>query len=73
LFFLDFYLSESPESFCPPDPFTLSELDPDGVLPPRVYTRRELCDYLNHGRRKYRAATLGSARPAVTALPRSRS
>ncbi|TMQ61992.1 MAG: DinB family protein [Candidatus Eisenbacteria bacterium] len=38
LFFLDFYLSDSPEGFTPPAPFTLDELDPAGLLPERVYT-----------------------------------
>lgn len=54
LFFLDYYLSRSPEGFAPPSPFTLGELDPAGVLPDRVYTRAELLDYLQHGREKCR-------------------
>ena len=56
LFFLDFYLSDSAEGFAPPAPFTLAELDPAGLLPDRVYTKDELLDYLEHGRRKCRAA-----------------
>lgn len=56
LFFLDFYLSESPEGFAPPAPFTLDELDPAGLLPKRPYTKAELQTYLEHGRRKCRAA-----------------
>jgi len=55
LFFLDFYLSDSAEGFAPPAPFTLTELDPAGVLPERVYTKDELQRYLAHGRRKCRA------------------
>jgi hypothetical protein len=55
LFFLDFYLSESPEGFRPPAPFTLAELDPAGILPERVYSKDELLAYLDHGRRKCRA------------------
>lgn len=54
LFWLDLYLSDSPERFVPPPPFTLSELDPTGVLPERVYTKNELQTYLGHGRRKCR-------------------
>src|SRR5438045_2776376 len=42
LFWLDLYLSDSPEGFAPPAPFGLEELDPAGVLPPRVYTKEEL-------------------------------
>jgi uncharacterized damage-inducible protein DinB len=30
----------------------LSELDPSGVLPERVYTKAELLDYLAYGRKK---------------------
>ncbi|PNY82963.1 DinB family protein [Deinococcus koreensis] len=46
LFFTDFYGSESTHDFKPPPPFTLSELDPQGVFPERVYTKEELLDYL---------------------------
>ena len=59
LFFLDFYLSGSPEGFAPPAPFNLDELDPAGVLPERPYTKDELQAYLEHGRRKCRAAIEG--------------
>jgi len=54
LFWLDLYLSESAENFIPPAPFTLSELDPSGLLPDRVYTKDELKRYFVHGRRKCR-------------------
>lgn len=56
LFWLDLYLSESAEQFAPPEPFTLGELDPEGALPERVYTKAELLAYLDYGRRKCRAA-----------------
>jgi hypothetical protein len=59
LFFLDLYLSGSAEGFAPPEPFTLDELDPAGVMPGRVYTKEELSDYLRHGREKCRA-TVGA-------------
>lgn len=52
LFFLDYYMSESPEGFHPPAPFTLDELDPAGLLPKRPYTKAELLGYLGHGREK---------------------
>src|ERR1700685_389800 len=42
LFFLDFYLSDPAETFAPPAPFTLVELDPAGLLPDRPYTKDEL-------------------------------
>ncbi|MGA8922830.1 MAG: DinB family protein [Candidatus Dormiibacterota bacterium] len=54
LFWLDLYLSGSREGFAPPAPFTLDELDPAGVLPPRVYTRDELERYLAHSAEKCR-------------------
>ncbi len=56
LFFLDYYLSEgikSEKDFAPPAPFTLSEFDPEGVLPERVYTKEELLTYLDHCRKKF--------------------
>jgi len=56
LFWLDLYLSGPVEGFRPPEPFGLEELDPAGVLPPRVYSREELLRYLEHGREKCRTA-----------------
>jgi uncharacterized damage-inducible protein DinB len=55
LFFLDLYLSESVEAFVPPPPFNLDELEKDGVLPERPYTKAELQAYLAHGRAKCRS------------------
>jgi hypothetical protein len=55
LFWLDFYLSDSPEGFKPPTPFTLDEMDPAGLLPKRIYSKEELLTYLEHGRHKCRA------------------
>jgi hypothetical protein len=54
LFWLDYYLAESEKDFTPPAPFTLAELDPEGILPDRVYAKRELLHYLEHGREKCR-------------------
>ncbi|MBU8933550.1 MAG: DinB family protein [candidate division Zixibacteria bacterium] len=59
LFFLDYYMSESSEGFAPSAPFTLSELDPAGAFPDRVYTKDELLTYLKHGRNKCRARIEG--------------
>jgi hypothetical protein len=55
LFFLDLYLSGSVEGFAPPPPFTLDELDREGVLPDRAYTKDELQTYLEPCREKCRA------------------
>ena len=55
LFYLDLYLSESDKGFMPPAPFTLDELDERGLLPDRVYTKKELLTYLAHGREKCRS------------------
>lgn len=55
LFWLDFYLSESPDDFKPPSPFTISEFDPNGVLPERIYTKEELLNYLKQSRLKLKA------------------
>lgn len=56
LFFLDFYLSESPEDYIPLTPFGLTELDPEGIFPERVYTKAELLRYCHHCRSKCMAA-----------------
>jgi DinB superfamily len=55
LFFLDYNSSESVEGFAPPEPITLSELDPEGGPPERVYTKDEMRRYLEHGREKTRS------------------
>jgi hypothetical protein len=52
LFWLDYSVSGTPDAFAPPEPFGVEEFDPAGKLPPRVYTRGELRDYLAYGRRK---------------------
>jgi hypothetical protein len=52
LFFLDFYLSDSMESFDPPAPFNRDELDPAGVLPVEPYSKDVLLGYLDHCRGK---------------------
>jgi len=59
LFWLDLYLTGSPEGFAPPAPFTLSEIDPAGVLPERPYTRDELHAYLVHLRKKCQTTIAG--------------
>jgi hypothetical protein len=59
LFWLDFYLSAPVEDFRPPEPFGLEEMDPAGVLPPRVYSQAELLTYLEHGRNRCRSVIAG--------------
>ncbi len=59
LFWLDLYLSGTAEGFVPPAPFTLDELDPSGVLPPRTYTKDELLAYVRHCRAKCRSTIEG--------------
>jgi len=52
IFFNDLYLSPGQEGFAPPPPYTLSEFDPSGLMPDRVYSKDEMLSYLEHGRRK---------------------
>ena len=56
LFFLDYYSAKARDGFAPPAPFGLEEMDPEGVMPPRVYTREELLRYLEYGRERSREA-----------------
>lgn len=70
LFFLDYYLSDSVDDFVPPTPFTLEELDSDGVLPAQPYTKEELLAYVGHGREKCRATIISMT--ADTARQRHR-
>ena len=54
LFFLEYYHADSREGFMPPEPFGLTELDPSGLLPERVYTKDEMLGYLEHCRKRLR-------------------
>lgn len=54
IFYLDYYASQDPAGFSPPEPYTFSEFDAEGALPPRTYSQAELLSYLGHCRRKYR-------------------
>ena len=55
IFFNDLYLSSGEKGFVPPKPYTLSEFDPSGLMPDRVYAKDEMLSYLDHGRRKLKA------------------
>ena len=55
LFWLDFYVSGGEPDFAPPSPFTLDELDPEGVIPAQRFTKDEILAYLAYGRAKCRA------------------
>ncbi len=68
LFYLDFYLSDGGEGFAPPEPFTLDELDPAGIIPERPYTKAEVLDYLRHGREKCRALIEGLTNERATKI-----
>lgn len=50
LFFIDFYLTESPEKFSSFKNFGNTELDSEGILPDKVYTKEELKSYVQHCR-----------------------
>lgn len=52
IFWLDYYSSTEPDAFSPPEPFTLSEFDPNGILPERLYSKEELLEYLEFTRKK---------------------
>ncbi|HRE11340.1 MAG TPA: DinB family protein, partial [Ignavibacteria bacterium] len=54
LFFTDYDLSTDPENFHPPEPYTMSEMDPSGIMPERTYSKEELISYLRHSREKAR-------------------
>lgn len=49
-FWLDCYSTSTPESYVPPAPYTLGEMDPAGVYPERVYTKDEMLAFLAHSR-----------------------
>lgn len=52
IFWLDYYSSTTPDTFSPPEPFSLSEFDPKGILPDSVYSKAELLEYLEYSCKK---------------------
>ena len=44
--------TKEPETYSCPEPFSLSEFDPKGILSERVYSKKELLDYLEYFRKK---------------------
>ncbi len=70
LFWLDLYLTGAEEGFAPPAPFDLVEMDPAGILPPRVYTRDDLLNYLTYCRRKCQATIGGMTKEQADQLCR---
>lgn len=59
LVFLDYYLTSPPKNFTSPLPFALAESDDaipedaiDDVIPDRIYSKKELLDYLQSSREK---------------------
>jgi hypothetical protein len=52
IFWLDFYLTESPENFVPLLSFGMTELDPEGILPNKIFAKEELKIYVEHCRKK---------------------
>ncbi|WP_290664843.1 MULTISPECIES: DinB family protein [Ignavibacterium] len=52
LFWVDFYLTESPDDYFPFNGIGLSELDYDGILPDKVFEKQELKSFLEHCRAK---------------------
>lgn len=52
LFWLDYYLTLDPANFKPPSPYGLSEFDPSGAMPDRVYSKEEMLSYLQYSRHK---------------------
>lgn len=50
LFFLDYYLTRNPESFEPPEIFSLSEFE--DRMPERTYSKDELLFYVDYCRKK---------------------
>jgi len=47
-FWLDFYLTALPDDYIPYKDFGMSEHDPEGILPERVFSKEEITDYLDH-------------------------
>lgn len=52
IFWLDYYLTLPTEKYAPPEPFTMSEMDPAGIIPDPAYTKEQLKTYLAYCRKK---------------------
>ena len=56
VFWTDYYVSDDQHGYRPPAPFTLGELDPDGVYPAEAYTPGEVAGFLEGTRARLRTA-----------------
>ena len=52
IFWLDYYLTPPSLHFTPPQPYTMSEMDPSGIIPDPAYTKEQLQTYLAQTRKK---------------------
>lgn len=59
IFWLDYLLSAPADNFKPPAPFTMSEMDPSGIIPEPAYTKDQLKTYLAHARHKSHDTIMG--------------
>src|SRR5689334_23184367 len=55
VFWLDYYLADSPREYAPPAPFDLGETDSGGVLPEKPYSKAEVLEFLGKARERFRA------------------
>ena len=58
IFWLDYYIDEDKDTFQPPEPFGMEEMDPAGVIPDPPYSKEQLLTYLEYGREKTRKRIL---------------
>jgi len=68
LWWHDHYMSVTESAHQPPAPFTMGEMDPDGVYPESAYPLERLLSFVEHGRERYRAR-IGALTEADAAAP----
>ena len=66
IFYLDYYATRSDQEFTPPEPFGLSELEPD-KMPARIYSKKELLIYLSYASAKCKLAVEAMTDDSLTA------
>jgi hypothetical protein len=67
-FWLDLYLEGTATDFMPPEPFTLDEFKPEGVLPAEPLTKDAIRSYIAHNRAKISARVAGLDDDASAAI-----
>lgn len=65
VFFLDFYSCPDSSTYKAPLPFDNSELNPEGIMPERIYDKSEVLQFLDYARQKNKALLMQATQQSL--------